>query len=43
MYVEGTPKYKDYVDIKNAILMQRNGFVKAEFFFHERKCLKGYI
>jgi len=33
MYVEGTPKYKDYVDIKNAILMQRNGFVKAEFFF----------
>lgn len=30
----GTPEYKDYVAIKNAILMQRNGFVKAEVFFH---------
>lgn len=28
-----TPEYKDYVAIKSAILMQRNGFVKADFFF----------
>ena len=33
MCVKGIPEHKDYVEIKNSILMQRNGFAKAEFFF----------
>lgn len=33
MYIEGMSEYKDYVDIKNVILMERNEFVRAEVFF----------